>query len=209
MSHPSAADAVVPHHTANKHAQLNPDVLALIFGFNADPVLDSNALHNLQMYAQVCRAWRYVLLDAQHLWGQVIDLDIFNWQKSQDWSDEVVRRAGLTSSLWIRGTLMERNSVAWVRGADGVTRMEKTPSFVPNFLPSLLDTHWSRAEKFSVNFELQSMDAQLWRDFYLPAPRLRMFSLAGGVHEISTDFSSPLFASTAPCLTSFHPRKLS
>ncbi|KAF8887252.1 hypothetical protein CPB84DRAFT_1523984 [Gymnopilus junonius] len=193
---------------SNEHVQLNQDVLTTIFGFNADPFIDANALNNLRMCSQVCGAWRSFLLDAPYLWGHVIDLDVFSWQKSRDWCDEVVRRTGTTSSLWIKGTFVERYHIDWVVGADAMTRIQRTQSFLPDFLSSLLGTHWSRVQRFVVSIDRRATNLQFWRAIFLPAPRLCEFIISGYVDRINTDLDSTLFANTAPCLTIFHPGSL-
>ncbi|PPQ68944.1 hypothetical protein CVT26_001815 [Gymnopilus dilepis] len=187
---------------------LNDDVLSLIFEINCDPFLESDALNNLRRYSQVSRAWRNLAFQSPGLWGRLIDLDELNRLNSRFWADEIVRRAGTTSFLWVKGTYIQREIVAdWHKGPDGVNRMTRTsrPHFLSELLFTFVNANWKRVERFSVTIAPNSLDASRWSVLFShPSPNLREFVLTGvtgGIGEHMGNVS--IFSNDAPLLTRF------
>ncbi len=64
---------------------------------------DDNALIHTRTASQVCQNWRSLLLAMPSLWGKLLDFD-FLAQSTGDryWGEELVKRTGNESILWIK-----------------------------------------------------------------------------------------------------------
>ncbi|KAF8802064.1 hypothetical protein BYT27DRAFT_7113497, partial [Phlegmacium glaucopus] len=81
--------------------RLNNDVLYYIFKLNADMFSYEDALSNTRKVSQVCQGWRNIILGSPSMWGRLLDFDSLRWS-SDNWQNEVLRRSGSSSTLWIR-----------------------------------------------------------------------------------------------------------
>ena len=107
------------------------DVLLEIFSFCATMDAPSEALmpgvDTLRYISQVCPTWRHLTLSSPSFWGRVINLNRF-LGCSQEWLDEVIRRAG-SSKLCVR---------VKAQGEIGATQAED------DFIKAFFTKHWQR-----------------------------------------------------------------
>ena len=159
-------------------------------------------------HSQVSHAWRNLALGSPHLWGRVIDLNEFTWLHSRTWADEVVRRAGTASSLWIRGTFTKREIMAqWFKLPDGTNCMREVsePHYFPDFFFQFVTCNWSRVERFVVTIGPDSLDPPRWSALLtLPSPNLREFMLSRGLNAMEKEvITDRILFKSAPRLTKF------
>ena len=164
------------------------------------------ALHDIRLFSQVCKAWRSVVLGMPRLWGRSIDITKLSQLKSCLWAEEVLRRAGPISSLWIRGHFrfpdLPIKALQW----------SLQPGSFPHFFFSL-ESQWSRVEIFQViadsPIHKKVLHDRWWLKFLcLPSPRLRTFSL---ISDKALDLYPGrfIFGNDAPVLTNFRITSLS
>ncbi|KDR77725.1 hypothetical protein GALMADRAFT_245841 [Galerina marginata CBS 339.88] len=185
--------------------QLNRDLLWQIFSVNAEmgPLEREPhyipAIHTLRRTSQVCSTWRDLALDAQSLWGRVID---FNCLHHEEWRDEVLRRTG-TSLLFVRC---------------GREHWKKPGSLdFENNIISILSEIWARLRSLQVKFwrpqaAYYANDSAIWRLLERPAYALEVFELvlcfpAHAQHRRNPPVLSPsgfkVFNHHAPALNVF------
>ncbi|PPQ75677.1 hypothetical protein CVT26_001856, partial [Gymnopilus dilepis] len=159
--------------------KLSQDILHYIFLANADeadiipshpdqewcePDSPERPLVTARRSSQVCRAWRGIILNSASLWGRLLDLDGLQQQNPQ-WREEVLRRAGSTTPLW-------------VSRAGPADPYERTPPVLKEFLYHVLDGNWERIEILFVRLWVE--DFLKWvmasPTIRLPAPTLRSFT---------------------------------
>ena len=169
------------------HVQLSQELLWYIFSVNAEMEPLERESHNipaintLRHTSQVCSAWRDLALDAQSLWGRVID---FNCLRHEEWRDEVMRRTG-TSPLFV-----QCGREHW--GLPGC------PDFEDNVI-SILSENWTRLRSLKMKF-LRSQatdyenDRAIWSLLERPATALEVFelSLCFPAHQRSEEHTSEL-----------------
>lgn len=187
---------------------MNVDILSLIFDMNADIFVDHDALTTTRLSSQVCRTWRSTILNSASLWGRLIDIDSLD-QEVEEWRNEVLRRAGSASliikgnkSLQLPGYVMHcsrcKTSMRWKRGLKPWER----------FFLSVLEDHWSRIERLSVNVGSHIMEMFApwpWQMMCTPAPRLRVFEFYSESSASLIRFKDKLiFDNDAPLLREFH-----
>ncbi|KAF9552561.1 hypothetical protein CPC08DRAFT_714515, partial [Agrocybe pediades] len=145
------------------------------------------ALTSTRRSSQVCSHWRQVLLQSPSIWGRVIDLDLFQWQRTGHWMEEVFRRTA-ESPLHIKGD----------------PRRHKV-----DYLVDLLDIAWDRVCVLHVHVAVDKQQFDRISEIVSrPARSLQNFSLDVQVAERSlTDkpaFTVRLFAGEAPFLKRYH-----
>ncbi|KAF4613751.1 hypothetical protein D9613_007371 [Agrocybe pediades] len=175
------------------------EILWRIFWMNTDmdedePVLNRQHIHtrkraltSTRRSSQVCSHWRQVLLRSPSIWGRVIDLDLFQWQRTGHWMEEVFRRTA-ESPLHIKGD----------------PRRHKV-----DYLVDLLDIAWDRVCVLHVHVAVDKQQFDRISEIVSrPARSLQIFSLDVQVAERSlTDkpaFTVRLFAGEAPFLKRYH-----
>ncbi|KAF4613064.1 hypothetical protein D9613_010811 [Agrocybe pediades] len=145
-------------------------------------------LTTVRYCSQVCRDWRYILLQSSSIWSRVIDLEQLN-QRGQDWKKEVLSRTG--------------QAPLWVYGQPNISTML---FFVP-----FLEENWGRVQRMQI-FGLSEMPTDTftnslnrlakisWNFLQKPAPSLRVIDvyLSTAVH-----LPNSLFGSYAPLLKRF------
>ncbi|KAF8802896.1 hypothetical protein BYT27DRAFT_6749923 [Phlegmacium glaucopus] len=168
--------------------RLNNDVLYYIFKLNADMFSYEDALSNTRKVSQVCQGWRNIILGSPSMWGRLLDFDSLRWS-SDNWQNEVLRRSGSSSTLWIRFRSM--------------TAFER--SKFRTFFFSILDAYWSRIEKLVVVMDVDKSGLEPWRAIYTPAPHLRVLDLElYDLKGVKNPSLNPLFDHNAPLLRTFH-----
>jgi len=174
---------------------LNDDIIWLIAKINAsDDAFDKqHRLTTTRLTSQVCRHWREVILGSPLIWGRLILLDK---RQSTAWIEEVFRRAGESSRLWIHFSTKSTLSHDYDR--------------LISFLLVIFQ-HWNRIEALKISTSIyvhQSLSEPsklIWEFMSIPAPVLRSFVIenTGSSNRFPNDISGNIFAGDAPKLRNF------
>ena len=178
--------------------RLSVDVFMYIVDINANMFCDDeDALDTTRFTSQVCRSWRSVILNKQSLWGRMINIDRLERLSSTHWAEEILRRSGTKSNLWIKG---QEN---WMR------RYQPCYNQSAIFFSGIVEQHWDRIERLMLRGPVLDGIDRLNGALYRPAPNLKTFR----VHfcdqsinpESTADISSSmrLFSGNAPLLRYF------
>ncbi|KJA26626.1 hypothetical protein HYPSUDRAFT_198890 [Hypholoma sublateritium FD-334 SS-4] len=181
--------------------QLNDDIFLYIFNMNTDMFEeDGAALITSFATSQVCRGWRELMLESPKLWGKLLDFDVIGQRKVEaPWVDELLRRSGSRSALWIKAQR--------ALGVDDSPRTELQDLFL-----KVLAENWHRTQLLSVNLRWSKFDLRraFCNTISLPAPELASFDFTAGIsaedipyQPIPGEFEYPLFKNDAPCLRTF------
>ncbi|KAF9475196.1 hypothetical protein BDN70DRAFT_270676 [Pholiota conissans] len=136
--------------------------------------------------SQVCRLWRDIILASPMIWGRCLDIDIL--EHSQTWADEVLRRAGNSALLAVRGLGVQTELGHVEQG----------------FARRVIRECWERIMVLDIEPTWDMLrDAGVQDSLCRPAPNLREFYLYGDAGGGSMPFSSDarLFGGQALMLT--------
>ncbi len=163
---------------------------------------DDNALIHTRTASQVCQNWRSLLLAMPSLWGKLLDFD-FLAQSTGDgyWGEELVKRTG-------------NESILWIKRQNPQTNREPIEPLALHLAKTVEDNFHRRLQISVVNLELAEYVYHhvSWSKIgSLPAPQLQCFDLSvtskqldGSRSTYQGHFSSPAtFADNAPCLRKF------
>ena len=170
----------------------NNDVLWLISKINASDNAFSkqHRLTTTRIMSQVCQRWREVVLGSPLIWGRLILLDE---NQSTEWTEEVLKRAGSSSQLWI----------------ELKTNRNTSPKEHGRLLSCLFGIlqNWERIEVLHIlthNNVAQenSPYRNIWEHMTKPAPILRSFRISHQDFSFRHPLALPntLFESHAPLL---------
>ncbi|KAF8889208.1 hypothetical protein CPB84DRAFT_1826665 [Gymnopilus junonius] len=171
--------------------RLNKDVLSAIFVLTADIFSYHGALNATRRTSQVCKEWRDILLDSPAIWGRLLDLGSLQWGKRR-WRNEVLRRSGTSSSLWILAT--------------SISEEDNAETKIKEFLFSTLQNHWERVERLVASIDVERVHPSHWEEIYTPAPRLQVFDVELFYVDRKYEPATSLFNNVAPFLHTFHSK---
>ncbi|KAF9556096.1 hypothetical protein CPC08DRAFT_107591 [Agrocybe pediades] len=139
--------------------------------------------------SHICCHWRSIMLSSSTIWGRLVDLDYLLSRKTDDWTAEIMERAG-EALLWVYGSMVD------YQGARN------------HLLSTFLQENWARVEMLVVTDALHSILEQrkkMWAFLHEPAPRLRWVDLSVDTMDADEFLPVPwnLFADKAPLLTEF------
>ncbi len=171
---------------------LNEDVLLHIFEFNGNMFVIRGALGTTLATSQVCRQWRYLMLETPSLWAKLIDIGEFSGLRKFKLQKEVLQRSG-DAPLWIKADDTEDKD-DW--SDDGIPSDDYIRRFFKDVVPNI----WHRIEKLVLPRYYEYQVTHLMLSF--PAPLLVHIEAAAGYtpdRQINAT-TTPLFANHAPML---------
>lgn len=180
---------------------LHGDLLYHILRINADMFTDEDALATTRFTSQVCRTWRYSMLNMPGLWGKLIDLDSLHGLKSIKWGEEIIRRSANESLLWIKA---DKRWCRPTRPFDPIGARKEHEFFF-----RIVQKNWERIQKLvlatpTIFDEITLEDLSILRR---PAPNLEVFSVetwtSGGNKSMQDEAFEHLFSGEAPMLRDF------
>ncbi len=137
---------------------LHNDVLLHIFEFNGDMFTDCDALRTARMTTQVCRPWRYLMLETPSLWAKLVDMDEIYLLRNQKWQNELIQRGG-DAPLWIRAENIQDDNI--------YNKDHPCYDDVEWFFDRLVTDNWHRIERLVLShksvFKLLPFHAELSR----------------------------------------------
>ncbi len=175
---------------------LNEDVLLHIFEFNCNMFEVYGTLGTARATSQVCRQWRYLMLETPSLWAKLIDIGEFSELRNSKWQKEVIKRSG-DAPLWIMADDTEDKD-NW--SDDGIPSDDYIDRFFEDIVPNI----WHRIEKLILPSYYEYHVTHLMLSF--PAPLLVHIEAAAGYTkdpQINAK-TTPLFANHAPMLREIH-----
>lgn len=168
------------------------DLLRYIAEMNADMFSDGTALETTRRTAQVCHAWREMMLNTPALWGNLIDLDRLR-RTSREWRLEILRRSG--------------NALLSLKAESAIAA---APSPISQFFFEILDSEWHRIKRLHVRSVICSAELSDWAPIFRPAPQLKtcVLHLATPkvIRHLEERAPGPLLASKAPMLQELDAR---